>query len=155
MILEIQSFSDIITNSSTEIYCSDSNKNLEKTLQELGIDYFIVKNFNDILNVLGYKIVSVFKDPNFIYEVGLGINQTGRYKDECKDLPKLTATGYKHLKNLGYTDQKITEFFDPIYKACGVYGKIYIIYYDHMSLVNLFGSAHKRTAHKFEWLGID
>lgn len=49
-ILEIQSFNDIITNSSTEIYSSESNKNLEKTLQELGIDYFIVRDFKDILD---------------------------------------------------------------------------------------------------------
>lgn len=156
MVLEIQSFSDIITNSSTEIYCSDSNKNLLKTLDELGIDWYCPNSIDDILKLMKGEVEKKFREPNFLYEVELGINKTGRdCFSACSSLPKLTKSGYEQLKVLGYTDEKIKEFFDPIYKFYEVYGKVYIVYYDHMSLVNLFGLAHKRTAHKFKWLGID
>lgn len=154
-VIEIQSFNDIITNSSTEIYSSDSNKNLIKTLNELKIDYFSPSNIDDVLNVIKRTVGKVFKDPNFLYEVELGMNRTGDRVQENRKLPRLTSEGYKKLIKLGYCDEKIKEFFDPIYRERGVYGKVYIIYYDHMSLGNLFGPTHKRTASKFEWLGID
>lgn len=154
-IIEIQSFNDIITNSSTEIYSSESNKSLEKTLQELEIDYFSPSNIDDVLNVIKRTVGKVFKDPYFLYEVELGMNRTGDHIWENRQLPKLTSDGYKKLIKLGYCDEKIKEFFDPIYRERGVYGKVYIIYYDHMSLGNLFGPTHKRTARKFESLGLD
>ena len=157
-ILEIQSFNDIITNSSTEIYSSESNKNLEKTLDELGIDWFSPKNIQDVLNVMKRTVNKKFKDSGFLYDLELGINRTGRYncKDKYKNggLPKLTGDGYKRLRELGYCDEAIEQFFDPIYRVCGVYGKVYIIYYDHMNIEGIFGS-HKRTAHKFKSLGLD
>ena len=157
-LLVIQSYNDIITNSSTEIYSSESNKNLEKTLDELGIDWFSPKNIQDVLSVMKQTIQKKFKDSSFLYDLELGINRTGRYygKDKYKngELPKLTRDGYNRLRDLGYCDEVIEQFFDPIYGACGVYGKVYIIYYDHMNLDNLF-KQHKRTAHKFKSLGMD
>ena len=154
-ILEIQSFNDIITNSSTEIYSSESNKNLEKTLQELGIDYFIVRDFKDILDIFNNRIPRQFKDHGFLYDVELGINRTGReIRSNCDYLPRLTKSGYKQLRVLGYTDEKISEFFDPVYKACGVYGKVYITYYNMGNLKKKF-PGHERTSRKFESLGLD
>ena len=154
-ILEIQSFNDIITNSSTEIYSSESNKNLEKTLQELGIDYFIVRNFKDILDIFNDRVARQFKDYSFLYGVELGINRTGRdRRSGCDYLPRLTKSGYEQLRALGYTDERITEFFDPIYKACGIYGKVYITYYNMCSLKKKF-PGHERTANKFKSLGLD
>jgi hypothetical protein len=156
-VIEIQSFNDIITNSSTEIYSSESNKNLEKTLQELGIDYFIVRDFKDILDIFNNRISlsRQFKDSDFLYEVELGINRTGReIRSGCDYLPRLTKFGYKQLRAIGYTDEKITEFFDPVYKACGVYGKVYITYYNMCSLKEKF-PGHERTANKFKSLGLD
>ncbi len=154
-ILEIQSFSDIITNSSTEIYSSESNKNLEKTLQELGIDYFIVRDFKDILDIFNDRVARQFKDYSFLYDVELGINRTGRgIRSNCDYLPRLTKSGYEQLRALGYTDERITEFFDPVYKACGVYGKVYITYYNMCNLQDKFGS-HKNSARKFKSLGLD
>lgn len=157
-VIEIQSFNDIITNSSTEIYSAESNKNLEKTLDELRIDWFSPKNFQDVLSIIKRTVEKKFKDHSFLYELELGINRTGRYnyKDREKNggLPKLTSDGYNRLRELGYCDEVIEQFFDPVYRVCGVYGKVYIIYYDHMSLYNIFGT-HKRTARKFTSLGMD
>ena len=155
-IIEVQSFNDIITNSSTEIYSSDSNRNLEKTLQELGIDYFIVRDFNDILDIFSNRVIRQFRDRSFLYEVEIGVNRTGRdiRSKTSNGLPRLTKNGYKQLRNLGYTDEKIMEFFDPVYKACGVYGKVYITYYNMGNLQDKFGP-HKRSAKKFKSLGID
>ena len=155
--IEIQSFNDIITNSSTEIYSSESNKNLEKTLQELGIDYFIVRDFKDVLDIFNNRVARQFKDIDFLYDVELGINRTGRYDkrtDNNKYLPELTSDGYKRLIEIGYTDEGIKEFFDPIYKACGVYGKVYITYYNMGNLKKKF-PGHERTANKFKSLGLD
>lgn len=156
MILEIQSFSDIITNSSTEIYCSDSNKNLLKTLDELKIDWYCPNSIDDILKIMKEELEKDFKDPHFLYELELGINRTGRdYLDGVHyDLPCLTRPRYKQLRALGYTDEKIKEFFDPIYKDCGVYGKVYITYY-HMGILKNKFPGHERTAKKFKSLGTD
>lgn len=154
-ILEIQSYNDIITNSSTEIYCSDSNKNLLKTLDELKIDWYCPNSIDDILKVVKDEVEKKFKDPNFLYEVELGINRTGRdYFSMCSSLPELTKSGYEQLRAFGYTDEKIKEFFDPIYRECGVYGKVYITYYNMGNLKKKF-PRHERTASKFESLGLD
>ena len=72
-IVEIQSFNDIITNSSTEIYCSDSNKNLLKTLDELKIDWYCPNSIDDILKIVKEEVGKKFKDPNFLYELELGL----------------------------------------------------------------------------------
>ena len=154
-IIEIQSFNDIITNSSTEIYCSDSNKNLLKTLDELKIDWYCPNSIEDILKIVKEEVGKKFKDPNFLYELELGINRTGSdYFSMCSNLPRLTKSGYEQLRALGYTDEKIKEFFDPIYKACGVYGKVYIIYYNMGNLKDKF-PGHEKTARKFKSLGLD
>lgn len=156
-IIEIQSFNDIITNSSTEIYSSESNKNLLKTLEELGIDWFSPRSIEDILDLVKRSVSKKFKDRDFLYDVELGINRTGRYDKRTnnnKYLPELTSDGYKRLIEIGYTDEGIKEFFDPIYKACGVYGKVYITYYNMSNLKKKF-PGHERTANKFKSLGLD
>jgi hypothetical protein len=156
-VIEIQSFNDIITNSSTEIYSSESNKNLLKTLDEIGIDYFNPNSFKDILDVIKRTVDKKFKDRSFLYDVELGINRTGSIEADRWGrgrLPKLTSDGYIELRKLGYCDEKIEEFFDPIYRACGVYGKVYIIYYNMCSLKEKF-PGHERTANKFKSLGLD
>lgn len=152
-IIEIQSYSDIITNSSTEIYNTDSNKNLIKTLEELGIDYIVPRSITDLLNIIKGTVEKKFKDHNFLNAVEIGINRTGR-NGKNEYLPKLTYWGYKRLLELGYSEEKISEFFDPIYKECGVYGKVYITYYNMCNLSDKFG-VHKRTARKFKSLGLD
>ena len=156
-ILEIQSYNDIITNSSTEIYSSNSNKNLLKTLDELGIDWFSPRSIEDILDIVKRSVSKEFKDRDFLYEVELGINRTGRYdkrRTNNEYLPKLTRNGYKRLIEMDYTDESIKEFFDPIYRECGVYGKVYITYYNMGNLKKKF-PGHERTASKFESLGLD
>lgn len=154
-VIEIQSYNDIITNSSTEIYSSESNKNLLKTLEEIGIEYFVVKDFNDILDIFNNRVEG--KDANFLYDVELGINRTGR-RGVCgwnnEYLPTLDTCGYKQLRALGYSDSKIADFYDPIYRACGVYGKVYITNH-HMSSLKSKFPGHQKTASKFESLGID
>ena len=156
-VIEIQSFNDIITNSSTEIYSAESNNNLEKTLDELGIDWFSPKNIQDVMKVVKRTVEKKFRNRSFLYDLELGINRTGSIEADRWGrgrLPKLTSYGYSELKKLGYCDEKIEDFFDPIYGTCGVYGKVYIIYDQHGILANAFGS-HKRTAHKFKSLGSD
>lgn len=153
-ILEVRSYNDIITNSSTEIYSSEANKNLKRTLTELGADWFSPECFDDILGVIKRNVGREFKDRYFLCDIELGINRTGRNKSENRELPKLTSDGYEKLKLLGYTDERISEFFDPIYKELGVYGKIYITFPHMVSLKYMF-PGHPKTASKFTSLGTD
>jgi hypothetical protein len=48
----IQSFSDIITNSSSEVFVSTSNEELLKALKELGIDYVCYTTEEELRNAV-------------------------------------------------------------------------------------------------------
>ena len=103
MLIPIQSFSDIITNSSSEVYISEKNERLLKALNKYDIFYY---DFTD---------ESVLRDfvENQSYELD-DIVKYNPYADyDLRD-------GFKTY----YTEDQIWEILKPFYKQ--LIGKIYI-----------------------------
>lgn len=103
MLIPIQSFSDIITNSSSEVYISEKNERLLKTLNNYGIYYY---DFTD---------ESVLRDfvENQFYEL-YDVVEYNPYADyDLRD-------GFK----THYTEDQMWEILKPFYKQ--LIGKIYI-----------------------------
>lgn len=157
-ILEVTSFNDIITNSSTEIYSAESNKNLKKTLKEVGIEYFEPVLFNDILDLLEGKTKH---SHDFIFDVMLGINhEIKEHYDKTHEsgwgdrMPVINEKILNFLKNKwGLENREIARVFAPIYMP--IYGKIYITLEQWDSLGRKFLPNHPRTASKFDFIMLD
>ena len=103
MLIPIQTFSDIITNSSSEVYISEKNEKLIKTLKANGIYYY---DFTD---------EAVLRDfvENQFYEL-YDVVEYNPYADfDLRD-------GFrKH-----YTEDQMWETLKPFYKQ--LFGKVYI-----------------------------
>lgn len=103
MLIPIQTFSDIITNSSSEVYISEKNEKLIKTLKANGIYYY---DFTD---------EAVLRDfvENQFYEL-YDVVEYNPYADfDLRD-------GFrKH-----YTEDQMWEILKPFYKQ--LFGKVYI-----------------------------
>lgn len=103
MLIPVQTFSDIITNSSSEVYISEKNEQLIKTLESYDIDYY---DFTD---------EAVLRDfvENQFYEL-YDVVEYNPYADfDLRD-------GFrKH-----YTEDQMWEILKPFYKQ--LFGKVYI-----------------------------
>lgn len=103
MLIPVQTFSDIITNSSSEVYISEKNAKLIKTLEANGIYYY---DFTD---------EAVLRDfvENQFYEL-YDVIEYHPYADfDLRD-------GFrKH-----YTEDQMWEILKPFYKQ--LFGKVYI-----------------------------
>lgn len=103
MLIPVQTFSDIITNSSSEVYISEKNEKLIKTLKANGIYYY---DFTD---------EAVLRDfvENQFYELYEVIEYNPYADFELRD-------GFrKH-----YTEDQMWEILKPFYKQ--LLGKVYI-----------------------------
>jgi hypothetical protein len=103
MLIPIQTFSDIITNSSSEVYISERNEKLIKTLEANGIYYY---DFTD---------ESVLRDfvENQFYEL-YDVVKYNPYADyELRD-------GFREH----YTEDQMWEILKPFYKQ--LLNKVYI-----------------------------
>ena len=103
MLIPIQTFSDIITNSSSEVYISEKNEKLIKTLKANGIYYY---DFTD------EAVIRDFVENQF-YEL-YDVVEYNPYADfDLRD-------GFrKH-----YTEDQMWEILKPFYKQ--LFGKVYI-----------------------------
>lgn len=103
MLIPVQTFSDIITNSSSEVYISEKNEQLIKTLEAYNIDYY---DFTD---------EAVLRDfvENQFYEL-YDVMEYNPYADS--DL----RDGFR----THYTEDQMWEILKPFYKQ--LFGKVYI-----------------------------
>lgn len=103
MLIPVQTFSDIITNSSSEVYISEKNEKLIKTLEAHGIYYY---DFTD---------ETVLRDfvENQFYEL-YDVIEYQPYADF-----NLRDGFRKH-----YTEDQMWEILKPFYKQ--LLGKVYI-----------------------------
>lgn len=103
MLIPVQTFSDIITNSSSEVYISEKNEKLIKTLKANGIYYY---DFTD------ETVLRKFVEEQFyeLYDV-IDYNPYGDYE---------FIDGFrKH-----YTEDQAWEILKPFYKQ--LLNKVYI-----------------------------
>lgn len=103
MLIPVQTFSDIITNSSSEVYISEKNEKLLKTLNNYGIYYY---DFTD---------ESILRDfvENQFYEL-YDVVKYNPYSDfDLRD-------GFREH----YTEDQMWEILKPFYKQ--LFGKVYI-----------------------------
>ena len=103
MLIPVQTFSDIITNSSSEVYISEKNEQLIKTLESYDIDYY---DFTD------ETILRDFVENQF-YEL-YDVVKYNPYADcDLRD-------GFR----THYTEDQMWEILKPFYKQ--LFGKVYI-----------------------------
>ena len=103
MLIPVQTFSDIITNSSSEVYISEKNDKLIKTLESYGIYYY---DFTD------ETVLRKFVEEQFyeLYDV-IDYNPYGDYE---------FIDGFRKY----YTEEQAWEILKPFYKQ--LLNKVYI-----------------------------
>lgn len=106
MLISIQSISDIITNSSSEVFLTDSKPTIE-LLDKAGIDYFRFDTEEDIKNF-------VFGEYSYqLYEMNEVLDYNPFYEDwNIEELLKY------------HTKEEIWEFYKPCYRE--LLGKVFV-----------------------------